>query len=303
MATRRAPADPVDGVLALDKPLGVSSNTALQHARRLLQARKAGHTGTLDPLASGLLPLTFGEATKFSADLLDADKEYEACIALGSTTTTGDGEGDGARDPAGDRRPRAVRCGPGALPRQPAAGAADAFGAQARGPAAVRAGARRAQRGACAARHRDHAPRAAALGSGGAGGAGRMQQGHLRARAGPGHRRGPGLRRPSARAAPHRGWGRCGWRRRSRSSSSRRWTWRRGAAACCRRTRWWAACPACTWMRPPARASGTASACRGPMPGPACACMAPMAPCWAWRAAPTAGSNRSAWWPGRPAAR
>ncbi len=93
MATRRAPADPVDGVLALDKPLGLSSNTALQHARRLLQARKAGHTGTLDPLASGLLPLTFGEATKFSADLLDADKEYEACIALGSTTTTGDGEG------------------------------------------------------------------------------------------------------------------------------------------------------------------------------------------------------------------
>jgi tRNA pseudouridine55 synthase len=84
----------VDGVLALDKPLGLSSNTALQHARRLLQARKAGHTGTLDPLASGLLPLTFGEATKFSADLLDADKQYEACLALGSTTTTGDGEGE-----------------------------------------------------------------------------------------------------------------------------------------------------------------------------------------------------------------
>jgi tRNA U55 pseudouridine synthase TruB len=57
-AKRRAPADPIDGVLALDKPLGVSSTTALQQARRLLQARKAGHTGTLDPLASGLLPLT-----------------------------------------------------------------------------------------------------------------------------------------------------------------------------------------------------------------------------------------------------
>src|SRR5271169_4624796 len=90
---RRAHADPIDGVLALDKPLGLSSNLALQRARRLLQARKAGHTGTLDPLASGLLPLTFGEATKFSADLLDADKEYQAQIALGVTTSTGDAEG------------------------------------------------------------------------------------------------------------------------------------------------------------------------------------------------------------------
>ncbi len=91
---RRPPADPIDGVLALDKPLGVSSNTALQQARRLLQACKAGHTGTLDPLASGLLPLTFGEATKFSADLLDADKDYEAQLALGAVTTTGDAEGE-----------------------------------------------------------------------------------------------------------------------------------------------------------------------------------------------------------------
>lgn len=91
---RRPPADPIDGVLALDKLLGVSSNTALQQARRLLQASKAGHTGTLDPLASGLLPLTFGEATKFSADLLDADKDYEAQLALGAVTTTGDAEGE-----------------------------------------------------------------------------------------------------------------------------------------------------------------------------------------------------------------
>jgi tRNA pseudouridine55 synthase len=93
-AKRRAPADPIDGVLALDKPLGLSSNTALQQARRLLQARKAGHTGTLDPLASGLLPLTFGEATKFSADLLEADKDYEAQLALGAVTSTGDAEGE-----------------------------------------------------------------------------------------------------------------------------------------------------------------------------------------------------------------
>jgi tRNA pseudouridine55 synthase len=90
---KRAAADPIDGVLALDKPVGMSSNLALQKARRLLQARKAGHTGTLDPLASGLLPLTFGEATKFSADLLDADKEYEATLALGVSTDSGDAEG------------------------------------------------------------------------------------------------------------------------------------------------------------------------------------------------------------------
>jgi tRNA pseudouridine55 synthase len=85
--------DPVDGVLLLDKPSGITSNLALQKARRLLAAAKAGHTGTLDPLASGLLPLTFGEATKFSSDLLDAAKTYEAEIQLGVATTTGDAEG------------------------------------------------------------------------------------------------------------------------------------------------------------------------------------------------------------------
>lgn len=84
----------VDGVLLLDKPYAVTSNAALQTARRLLNARKAGHTGTLDPLASGLLALTFGEATKFSADLLHADKTYIAGIKLGQKTTTGDLEGD-----------------------------------------------------------------------------------------------------------------------------------------------------------------------------------------------------------------
>lgn len=83
----------VDGVLLLDKPLGMSSNDALQKARRLFSAAKGGHTGTLDPLATGLLPLCFGEATKFSADLLDADKVYEADIHLGVTTDSGDAEG------------------------------------------------------------------------------------------------------------------------------------------------------------------------------------------------------------------
>ncbi|MBS1191570.1 MAG: truB [Rhodocyclaceae bacterium] len=83
----------VDGVLLFDKPVGLSSNDALQKARRLFSAAKGGHTGTLDPLASGLLPLCFGEATKFSADLLDADKVYEATLQLGVTTDSGDAEG------------------------------------------------------------------------------------------------------------------------------------------------------------------------------------------------------------------
>lgn len=84
----------VDGVLLLDKPIGLTSNDALQKARRLFSAAKGGHTGTLDPLATGLLPLCFGEATKFSADLLDADKTYEAELKLGVTTDSGDAEGE-----------------------------------------------------------------------------------------------------------------------------------------------------------------------------------------------------------------
>ncbi|OQA33263.1 MAG: tRNA pseudouridine synthase B [Betaproteobacteria bacterium ADurb.Bin341] len=84
---------PIDGVLLLDKPLGMTSNDALQKARRLFSAAKAGHTGTLDPLATGLLPLCFGEATKFSADLLDADKTYVARLKFGVATDSGDAEG------------------------------------------------------------------------------------------------------------------------------------------------------------------------------------------------------------------
>ena len=84
----------IDGVLLLDKAYGESSNAALQTARRIFNAQKAGHTGTLDPLASGLLPVTFGEATKYSADLLHADKTYIAGVKLGVTTTTGDLEGE-----------------------------------------------------------------------------------------------------------------------------------------------------------------------------------------------------------------
>lgn len=84
----------IDGVLLLDKPVGMSSNDALIKVKRLLNAKKAGHTGTLDPFATGLLPLCFGEATKFAQDLLDADKSYEAVVHLGIKTTTGDTEGD-----------------------------------------------------------------------------------------------------------------------------------------------------------------------------------------------------------------
>jgi len=85
---------PLDGVLLFDKSLELSSNTALQKVRRLFQAEKAGHTGTLDPLATGLLPVCFGEATKFTVALLDADKRYRATIRLGQRTTTGDAEGE-----------------------------------------------------------------------------------------------------------------------------------------------------------------------------------------------------------------
>jgi tRNA pseudouridine55 synthase len=85
---------PVDGIILLDKPKGFSSNAALQKVRWLLNAEKAGHTGSLDPLATGVLPLCFGEATKFSQYLLDADKGYETLMQLGVTTTTADAEGE-----------------------------------------------------------------------------------------------------------------------------------------------------------------------------------------------------------------
>lgn len=84
----------VSGIILLDKPLGFTSNAALQKVRWLLNAEKAGHTGSLDPLATGVLPLCFGEATKFSQYLLDSDKGYETLAQLGKTTTTADAEGE-----------------------------------------------------------------------------------------------------------------------------------------------------------------------------------------------------------------
>jgi tRNA pseudouridine55 synthase len=84
----------IDGVLLLDKPSGITSNAALSRVKRLYEAQKAGHTGTLDPLASGLLPICFGSATRFSQFLLDADKRYLATVRFGIATTTQDAEGD-----------------------------------------------------------------------------------------------------------------------------------------------------------------------------------------------------------------
>jgi tRNA pseudouridine55 synthase len=91
---RRKRGLPVHGILILDKPQGFSSNGALQRCKRALDAQKAGHTGALDPMATGVLPICFGDATKFSQYLLDADKAYEATLCLGSVTDTGDAEGE-----------------------------------------------------------------------------------------------------------------------------------------------------------------------------------------------------------------
>jgi tRNA pseudouridine55 synthase len=94
MGRRRYTGRNVSGILLLDKPLGMTSNHALQRVKHLFKARKAGHTGSLDPLADGLLPLCLGEATKISAFLLDADKHYRVRVRLGVTTTTADAEGE-----------------------------------------------------------------------------------------------------------------------------------------------------------------------------------------------------------------
>lgn len=95
--SRRRRGDPVDGVVLLDKPAGLSSNRALQRVRRAFNARKAGHTGTLDPFATGMLPVCLGEATKTSAFMLDAHKAYRATARLGEATATGDPEGEVVR--------------------------------------------------------------------------------------------------------------------------------------------------------------------------------------------------------------
>ncbi len=94
MSRNRQKGRRIDGILLLDKPSGITSNKALQRVKRLFNARKAGHTGNLDPLASGVLPICLGEATKMSAFLLDADKRYRGVIKLGERTSSGDAEGE-----------------------------------------------------------------------------------------------------------------------------------------------------------------------------------------------------------------
>ena len=94
MGRRRVRGRDVNGILLLDKPSGITSNDALQQVKRLFYAKKAGHTGSLDPLASGVLPICMGEATKVSAFLLDADKRYQVRCQLGVRTTTADAEGE-----------------------------------------------------------------------------------------------------------------------------------------------------------------------------------------------------------------
>lgn len=110
--SRRRRGDAIDGVVLLDKPAGPSSNQALQRVRRLFNARKAGHTGTLDPFATGMLPICLGEATKTSAFILDARKAYRATARLGIATSTGDPEGEVVREapvpPPDDHRLREV---------------------------------------------------------------------------------------------------------------------------------------------------------------------------------------------------
>ena len=136
---------PVHGVLLLDKPLGLSSNDALQKCQWLLRAEKAGHTGTLDPLATGVLPLCFGAATKFSQLQLDADKTYEATVRLGVKTATGDAEGEVIERAAGSGdHARAPGRGGQAVHRRDPPGAAHAQRPEEgrQGPVRVRAGRR-----------------------------------------------------------------------------------------------------------------------------------------------------------------
>src|SRR5262245_54960699 len=93
MKKNKSSARAIHGIVLLDKPAGLSSNAALQKVKQHYEAAKAGHTGSLDPLASGMLPICFGEATKFSQYLLEADKSYQVTAQLGIKTTTGDREG------------------------------------------------------------------------------------------------------------------------------------------------------------------------------------------------------------------
>jgi tRNA pseudouridine55 synthase len=117
VSRERAPKRSVDGILLLDKPEGITSNAALQRVKRLYQAEKAGHTGSLDPIATGLLPICLGQATKLSGFLLDADKAYRVTARLGVKTSTGDREGSpiATSDPNGVTASQLEQALPGML--------------------------------------------------------------------------------------------------------------------------------------------------------------------------------------------
>ena len=144
------PAD-IHGILLLDKPLGVSSAGAVARAKRLFGARKAGHTGSLDPLASGMLPICFGEATKFGAQLLDADKTYRVSVRLGERTPSADRESAVIeRRELPQFSAQRHRRGARGVSARVRAGAADAFGHQAGRQAPLRICARGTEAGAAA---------------------------------------------------------------------------------------------------------------------------------------------------------
>lgn len=128
----------VHGVLLLDKPQGASSNDVLQKVKRIYNANRAGHTGALDPLATGMLPICLGEATKFSQYLLDSDKRYRVIAKLGQRTDTSDADGQVVEERPLTFSDEPAGGGAGQLPRRDAAGAVDVFGAEISGQEAIR---------------------------------------------------------------------------------------------------------------------------------------------------------------------
>ncbi len=238
----------VHGVLLLDKPLGLSSNDALQKAKRLYRAEKAGHTGTLDPLATGLLPLCFGAATKFSQVSLDADKSYRATLRLGQRTNTGDAEGEviESSDRYGVDRAAidaALAHFTGEIEQLPPMHSALKHEGRALYDYA-RAGIEI---------ERDGAPGAftssstSSIGRTSADARRPLQQGHLHPHAGRRHRRGAGLRRAPERAAPHRAAARSTWRMPSRWSNSAPSASPSAMRCCARPMRCWPTGRRCTW--------------------------------------------------------
>ena len=249
----------VDGVLLFDKPAGLSSNAALQRVRRLYAAEKAGHTGTLDPLATGLLPIALGEATKFAHALLDAPKRYLATIRLGSETATGDAEGEVVRTlPVAVDRAGFAALLPRFLGRQ-LPDAAPARCAEASRASVLRVDARGRRGAAASPRDRDHLARPRRLATAGCHRRRRVQQGHLHPRARRGSRRGGGHLCAPRGAAPH-GDRRVHGRRRGDARRARGdGRGRPPVAARAGRRAGDAAWPGSTWTPPPPRAFGMAS--------------------------------------------